>query len=289
VDNQLLLPTGTTLSATALRELILSNKTDYQSYSLLGYGSIKKDLLYYLSLPPYKTIFSNKDETAEIIEFIENVVLVQPVLQSLDYFKRYDFHTYRHSLIVFALSILLARILRIDYKDLLLETTAGPTHDLGKICVPLRILRKREPLTRAEHEILKHHTIAGYVLLSYYLQNSRSITAKLARDHHERRNASGYPRGIRQRNQLVEIVAVSDIYDALISPRPYRPTPYENRTALEELTSMAERNEISWETVRALIAYNRKEKSHYRRIKISTEKRTTPPSDNVYGVIVEKD
>jgi len=82
--------------------------------------------------------------------------------------------------------------------------------------------------------------------------------------------------------------AVSDVYDALISLRPYRPVSYDNRTALEEITGMAERNEIGWDVVKALIAHNRKDKPHYSEVAISTEKRGTPPGGNVYGVTAEQ-
>jgi HD-GYP domain-containing protein (c-di-GMP phosphodiesterase class II) len=80
---------------------------------------------------------------------------------------------------------------------------------------------------------------------------------------------------------------VSDIYDALIAPRPYRSTAYDNRTALEEVTEMAQQNKIGWDVVKALIAHNRKAKPDYREVKISSEKRGAPPSYNVYGMIAE--
>ena len=108
------------------------------------------------------------------------------------------------------------------------------------------------------------------------------------RDHHEKKDGSGYPRGIPLEDLMVEIVAVSDIYDALVSSRPYRPISYDNRTALEEITGMAGRNEISWEVVRALVAHNRKAKPHSSECSISTEKRGTPPPGNVYGIIAEE-
>lgn len=87
---------------------------------------------------------------------------------------------------------------------------------------------------------------------------------------------------------MVEIVAVCDIYDALVSSRPYRPISYDNRTALEEITGMAERNEISWEVVKALVAHNRKAKPHSSDCSISTEKRGTPPPGNAYGIFAEE-
>ena len=89
-------------------------------------------------------------------------------------------------------------------------------------------------------------------------------------------------------DRMVEIVTVSDVYDALISSRPYRPIAYDNRTALEEITAMAERNEIGWNVVRALVARNRKSKPHHSECEVSVEKRGISPPGNVYGVIVEE-
>jgi len=145
-------------------------------------------------------------------------------------------------------------------------------------------------LTRTERDILDHHTLAGYVLLSYYKKDPHSLAGRVARDHHERKDASGYPRGILLEDPMVEIVTACDVYDALISPRPYRPIPYDNRTALEEITGMAERNEIGWEAVKALVACNRKTKPHYSECLVSQEKRGSPPKGNVYGLTAaEKD
>jgi HD-GYP domain-containing protein (c-di-GMP phosphodiesterase class II) len=87
---------------------------------------------------------------------------------------------------------------------------------------------------------------------------------------------------------MVEIVAVCDIYDALVSPRPYRPVSYDNRSALEEIVTMAEQKQLRWKVVRALIALNRKSKPHPRNCLISLEKRGAPPPDNQYGMIAKE-
>ena len=87
---------------------------------------------------------------------------------------------------------------------------------------------------------------------------------------------------------MVEIVAVSDVYDALISRRPYRASAFDNRTALEEITAMAEQGRISWDVVKVLVAFNRKNRPNFNDCIISTDKRGTPPQGNVYGMITDK-
>ena len=289
LDNQLLFPKGALLSAEALDGLISLNKySSQQGNYITQHGSIRKESLHFLSNPPYNIIFTDLRKIANFLNLIDSVRLAPPFLESLDYFKRYDFYTYRHVLLVFALSSLLAQYLIPDYKSRVLEAATGPTHDIGKICVPLHVLKKSTPLTRTEWGMLEHHAVAGYVLLSYYLKDIRNIATIVARDHHERKDGSGYPSGIHQTDSMVEIITVSDIYDALISKRPYRPVSYDNRTALEEITSMAEKNKIGWGAVKALVALNRRDKPHYSDIRVSKEKRGTSPQNNLYGIIADK-
>lgn len=288
-DGTVLLPADTVLSEESLEAVILSNHTkSYETCSLMEYGTIREDLLHLFRRPTYEVIFSDQKQTATLIHIMEHVHLILPVLQSLDYFKEKDFYTYSHILSVFALTTLLAGELVEDYSDMIKEAAAGPTHDIGKICVPLSILKKSEPLTKKEMALLQHHSAAGYALLSYYLRDPRSLAARVARDHHERRDGSGYPGGLPLTDRLVEIIAVCDVYDALISSRPYRPVSYDNRTALEEITTMAETGKLDWEAVQALVAYNRKDRPQIRECKVSTVKRGTPPPGNIYGVTVEE-
>jgi HD-GYP domain-containing protein (c-di-GMP phosphodiesterase class II) len=291
LDKQILLPENTVISTKTLLRLISSNsQTSYKTYSLFRHGSVKKDILNSLEKHHYPVIFADHEKTNTIMHVLEDVHLILPVLESLDYFKNYDLYTYRHILMVFALSTLLSIDLlagRTDREGLIREFLAGPTHDMGKICVPLDVLQKRVPITQRERNTLEHHALAGYVLLSYYFRDRHNFFAKVARDHHERKDGSGYPRCIKLREQLIEIVAVTDVYDALISPRPYRPISYDNRTALEEITAMAERGQFNWKVVKGLVALNRASKPHFDKCSISLEKRGTPPPHNTYGIIVK--
>lgn len=290
LDNQLLLPAGSVLSTETLENLIRSNQAaSYQTHPLLEYGMVKHDLLRQMSRPPYDYIFSGQEIIAEVMIMLGKVQHVIPVLQSLDYFKINDYHTYCHVLMVSALSALLAKDLLSDYQECANTVLIGPTHDIGKICVPLHILKKETPLTRAEKSIIDHHTTAGYVLLSYFHKDPKNIAAIVARDHHERRDGSGTPRGLQLTDLMVEIIVACDVYDALISPRPYRTASYNNRTALEEITKMAEKNKIGWAVVQSLVAHNREAKPRPDEVIVSIEKRGTPPLLNFHGVVDESD
>lgn len=289
LDNRQLIPAGTVVSDDIVEQLISTHESpSAKSFPFLKHGSIKNNALLFFSQPPYNTIFSDTKRTEAVLDLMEQVNVPYSILETMNYFKLNDFYTYRHFIMVFALSTLLAQDLLENHKDIKKEVFAGPTHDLGKLCVPLNILKKTDPLTRSERLFLEHHAIAGYVLLSYYLGDSKNLSAIVARDHHERKDASGYPCGVPLNDRMVEIFIVSDVYDALLSPRPYRKNSYENRTALDEITTMAEKGKLSWKTVQALVAINRKDRPHYSECSVSLDKRGTPPPDNVYGIIVDE-
>jgi HD-GYP domain-containing protein (c-di-GMP phosphodiesterase class II) len=289
LDSRLLLPAGDKLTSKILDELIAKNKgTFYRGIPFLEQGTNYHDIQRLLQEPPYNLIFGEQ-ERAFAFSLMKKISFIAPVLEFLNYFKEHDFYTYRHTLMVFALSTILARDLVGKSEDLIMEAMAGTIHDFGKICVPLEILKKSDPLTRTNRNILEHHTSAGFVLLSYFHQDHRSFAARVAKEHHERRDGSGYPLGISLRDIMVETIAACDVYDALLSPRPYRPTPYDNRTALEEITAMAQQGQLSWKVVQVLISHNRKDKPHFRECKVSIEKRGTPPPGNLYGVIIDEE
>ena len=288
LDQQELFSAGTVLSPESVTELIEEYKGMEESYPLFTYASVKKDLLHFIDSPPYTIIFNEKKSKNVVLKKMERVILPLPLLEALYHFHSVDFYTYRHFLLVYTLATLLAEQLISDQKERAKEAIAGPTHDVGKLCVPINILKKESPLTAGERIALKHHTLAGYVLLSYYFKDAQHFSAIAARDHHERKDGSGYLRGIRIDDPMVDIIMVSDIYDALISQRPYRSEPFQNRTALEEITSQAKSGKISREVVQALISVNRTSKPHYSECILSNERRGSEPANNIYGITDEE-
>lgn len=288
LDRRELVPPGTRLTRKVVDELSRSGTgATHPSIPLLKYGTVRRDIARFLRQGAYGRIFDDPQGNSLLMGLMEKVLLPLPVLETLRYFQRSDPYTYRHVLRVFALSVLLARDLETNHVELILEAAAGPLHDLGKICVPLRVLKKTTSLRRSERALLEHHATAGFVLIGYYMKDSRSMAAKVAAEHHERKDGSGYPRGIVLNDRLVEIVVACDVYDALISPRPYRRDSYDNRTALEEITEMAIRGKIGWEVVKALVAHNRRRRPPAEECAVSVEKRGKPPEGNLYGILLD--
>jgi HD-GYP domain-containing protein (c-di-GMP phosphodiesterase class II) len=193
LKKQILAPAGTVLTEEFMLDLCRRNPHQHDPLPLLGHGKVRSDLLRQFQIPPYDIIFSEREIINRVVQRMEQIHLPTPLLDGLDYFRDNDFHTYRHMLIISALSILISQYLKQDIMDQswndLVE--CGPTHDFGKISVPLSVLLKKKALTTVELEQMQHHALAGYVLLSYYLKDHRCAAAVIARDHHERRDGSG--------------------------------------------------------------------------------------------------
>ena len=122
-----------------------------------------------------------------------------------------------------ALSGLLARGLGWDAGQARQIEHASQLHDIGNIAIPDAILNKPGPLSAAERLLMQQHAALGHEVLqggSGLLQ----MSAEIALGHHERWDGSGYPAGLagEQIPASARIVAVADVLDALLSPRPYR-------------------------------------------------------------------
>ena len=101
---------------------------------------------------------------------------------------------------------------------------ASPMHDIGKIGIPDAILNKPGRLTEEEMEIMKTHAELGYDMLKHSDKALLGIAAKIAHEHHEKYDGSGYPNGLKGENISIEgrITAVADVFDALGSDRKYK-------------------------------------------------------------------
>jgi HD-GYP domain-containing protein (c-di-GMP phosphodiesterase class II) len=285
LDRRPLIPAGTAISRNFLGRFLRSAPAPAtRRYLLFGHRRLKADLQEFCRAKPYDALFFSSAWTRDVFEIVAECRMRPVFFEFLDYFEKSDFYTYRHSLLVYALSVQIARL--VEGLDAARRMSAmGPTHDFGKIGVPHAILVKSTPLTADERARLEHHAIAGFLLLGYYQGPDGDMASCVARDHHERRDGSGYPSSKKRLGREVEIVATADVYDALISPRPYRRHSYDNRTALEELTAMSDAGRIRLDLVQALVALNRRSPAEYLTCGISREKRGRAPADNCHGIL----
>jgi putative two-component system response regulator len=113
-------------------------------------------------------------------------------------------------------------------------TIAASIHDIGKLGVPAELLVKPSRLTEIEFELIKVHSRAGYDILKNI--NFPWPIAEIVYQHHEKINGSGYPRGLKGPDMLLEarIIVVADVVEAIASHRPYRPALGFD-TAIQEL------------------------------------------------------
>jgi putative nucleotidyltransferase with HDIG domain len=133
-----------------------------------------------------------------------------------------DPYTYGHSARVARLSFEIADEMGLPADELIALGRASLLHDIGKIGVEDRVLRKPGPLDKRETAAMREHPVIGYEMLKglHFLESS----LEGVRHHHEHWDGSGYPDGVKGENipLAVRILTVADALDALTSDRPYR-------------------------------------------------------------------
>ena len=115
---------------------------------------------------------------------------------------------------------------------------AGLLHDIGKSKIPNEILNKAARLTDEEFAIMKQHSVYGYRILQPKEDLSTEIKLGVLQ-HHEKINGKGYPMGVTgdKIDLFARLISISDIYDALVTERPYK-KPFSPRDAVEMIMSM---------------------------------------------------
>jgi putative two-component system response regulator len=116
---------------------------------------------------------------------------------------------------------------------------AAPLHDIGKLAVPDAILRKPGKLSADEFNRLKSHTLAGANILGNSKSELLQMACSIALSHHERWDGSGYPAGLAGEEIPLagRVVAVADVFDALMTSRPYK-SAWSQRRAISQIKSL---------------------------------------------------
>lgn len=183
---------------------------------------------------PYAVLDSLSGVAEAMVDDLLEVPDAALVLQDLHHF---DSYTHRHSVQVTVLGLLIARRIwrtegwvdfrgqrrRDKIEERLRKLGLGLLiHDVGKLAVPPEILDKPGRLTREEMDVVRLHPDTGIDLLS--AADLSPLALSVVRDHHERLDGTGYPRGHtgRQVQEFPRIAAVADVYDAVTSERVYK-------------------------------------------------------------------
>lgn len=148
-----------------------------------------------------------------------------------------DYEIYSHSINVCLFGVALARhALGITKADALSRFGPGLLlHDIGKLNIPKEILEKETSLTDEEWEIIKKHPIEGLEMVQEFMEVTPECEAIILH-HHERLDGSGYPYGL-EGDQIsigARICAITDIFDAISTHRPFR----ERKTSFESFMTM---------------------------------------------------
>jgi HD-GYP domain-containing protein (c-di-GMP phosphodiesterase class II) len=135
-----------------------------------------------------------------------------------------------------------------DYPQLLHDV--APLHDIGKVGIPDRILKKPGSLDKAEWEIMRTHTTVGAEVIDAartpqmatdsYVNDVLHLARQIALSHHENWDGSGYPQGLagKQIPQAAQLMAIADAYDALRSERVYKKA-WAHDSAVDDIVALS--------------------------------------------------
>src|SRR3954469_16556274 len=180
---------------------------------------------YFLSKPLYpEELFARVRSLLKLKDFTDELDNAEAVIFSLALgVEARDPYTGDHCARLADYAERFGRYLGLDYDSLIALKRGGYLHDLGKVSIPDRILRKDAGLSAEEWQTMREHPVIGEKICQP-LRSMREVLP-IIRCHHEHWNGSGYPDGLEgeQIPLLARVLQVVDIYDALTTSRPYKP------------------------------------------------------------------
>ncbi len=162
----------------------------------------------------------------------------QIIHSMIDMIEARDSYTAGHTKRVAQYCVLIAKEMGYNSVDIEVLRNAAWLHDIGKISTPDSVLLKPNKLSATEYELIQEHLHSGYEMLSKIDQYK--VMADIMREHHEKYDGSGYPRGL-QANEikpLSRIMIVADAFDAMTTNRVYKPKKSVD-VALKELEELS--------------------------------------------------
>ena len=149
-----------------------------------------------------------------------------------------DEYTFKHSVDVATMAMIVSRQYGFNDEQVQQIGVSGLLHDIGKSRIPTEVLNKAQKLTDEEFALIKKHSLLGYEILKDKPELSNAVKMGVLQ-HHEKINGSGYPMGVteEQIHIFAKIIAVTDIYDALVTERPYKKA-FTPRNAVEMIMAM---------------------------------------------------
>jgi len=152
--------------------------------------------------------------------------------------KTSDEYTFKHSVDVATMAMIISKKQGMSQQEVYNIGISGLLHDMGKSKIPNEVLNKPGKLTEEEFALMKKHSELGYYILKDKTEFSPVIPIAVLQ-HHEKMNGKGYPYGITADRIIPfsRILSVADVYDALVTERPYKKA-FSQRDAVEMIMSM---------------------------------------------------
>ncbi len=173
-------------------------------------------------------------------ELMETIMSNSAIAFDIDSLRVNDEYTYKHSVDVAAMAMIVAKNYGLSTRDIHDIGTSGLLHDIGKSRIPIDLLNKPGRLTDREFAFIKEHAKYGYEMIKDN-ENYTNLIKLGVLQHHEKINGSGYPLGVNASkiSTYAKILSVVDIYDALVTERPYKQA-FSKTDSIEMIMSMTE-------------------------------------------------
>ncbi len=177
---------------------------------------------------------------------LDSIMENDAVALNIDALKVSDEYTFKHSVDVATISMLIAKKSGFSETEIERIGMAGLLHDLGKSKIPNEVLNKAGKLTEEEFGIMKKHSLFGYQILKEKKDIPQDVLLGVLQ-HHEKINGKGYPMGVSadQLSPYARILAIADIYDALVTERPYKKA-FAQQDAIEMIMAMTDELDITF-------------------------------------------
>jgi putative nucleotidyltransferase with HDIG domain len=203
-----------TKTARSIAQRDFSHRADIRSRTEIGelaetFNLMAEDIQRYIS-----DLKAASEENRQL--FIDSIEMIAAAVDAKDPYTK------GHSGRVSAYSVILAKELGLAEEDVDKIRISATLHDVGKIGIEDRVLKKPGVLTNEEFEIMKRHTVMGYEIV----RQVKRLTEMLPgiRWHHEALNGKGYPDGITgdEIPLMTRVISVADTFDAITTDRPYQ-------------------------------------------------------------------
>jgi HD-GYP domain-containing protein (c-di-GMP phosphodiesterase class II) len=203
-----------TKTARAIAQRDFTQRADVQSHTEIGelaqsFNVMAEDIQQYIG-----DLTAASEQNRQI--FMDSIEMIAAAVDAKDPYTK------GHSGRVSQYSVIIAKELELAEEDVDKIRISATLHDVGKIGIEDRVLKKPGVLTNEEFEVMKRHTVMGYEIVRQVKQLAEMLPG--IRWHHEALNGKGYPDGINgdEIPLMTRIISVSDTFDAVTTDRPYQ-------------------------------------------------------------------